>query len=297
MTVDEKNIKQINAARKMAKQAAYMGVLAGVILLLVFLIVRSGVISTSSKYLSYYNDPAIIFDIVLYFLVSFWVIRRQSRMGALALLFLFLVGKLAMHAEGLSFNPGNIILSIIILAIFMRAVYGSYRLHTLRLRYDSAYHPTKKWKYGLGYTGLGLVLLLSGLGSIVLYGGTLESPIMMGKSLNARQLSILRKNNIIKKHEKPLYISSEAFWQLQEKGTVITEKYFVRYYTSNDKVTKRTFPYSDIESATAQLGNTWYDSNYIIIKLNKGEEIRLETMADHALIKAYVATIRNKISQ
>ena len=84
----------------------------------------------TSDIFGFYNDPFIIFDIVLVFSMAFGIYKK-SRICALIMLLHYLLSKLVMINYGINFFDLSGIISLVFIYFYVQAVRGTITYHKL----------------------------------------------------------------------------------------------------------------------------------------------------------------------
>lgn len=168
-----------------------------------------------------WNDPSIVFDIVIDLICGFGMLRF-SRTASVVMFVDFIFGKISLFIE--SGILANLFVTFIFLFIFSKAIQGTYTYHRIQKDEDPNYKPAPKWTY---YLGMPLVIL-----TYALLGFSLIMPsadVVAGTDMSKKNVALLIEKGIILPNEEVIYFQSDGIFSILEGGSILTNQRVIAY--------------------------------------------------------------------
>lgn len=214
-------------ARKHIRNGAIAAFISGLMTSLMVLVAMS---SDDTDSLKLFNDPAMLVDIVLIFLLACGVFFK-SRAAAVAMLIYFIISKIVITVE--QGAPSGLIVGLIFIYFFFQAVRGTFTYHRLEKLENPEYKSTSKWAYFLGIPFMIVFALLMLVGGLSMTGILPSTKILTGRELTATNRIDLIESNLIYKDETVIYFYSNGLASILEEGVFLTEDRVHYFVTEN----------------------------------------------------------------
>lgn len=211
-------------ALKAIKNGAIAATVSGVFTLGVVIFALS---SSAQGDLATWNDPANFIDVVLVFLCAFGIYRK-SRTAAVVLLIYFIVSKI-MIALSMGQVRG-LLVSLIFLYFFARAVQGTFTFHKLERAENPAYKPPPRWYWFVGIPFGVIMFSLVGMGLLTMTGTLPSTEVLPGSRLPSHQVETLLSERIIDEGEQVEYFYSAGLFSILEDGNLLTDQRVISYF-------------------------------------------------------------------
>jgi len=249
-------------AIKAIRQGAIAACVSGAMTTLIYVVAKLSK-ADSDSFLGYYNDHAILFDIVLIFLLA-WFIYKKSRVAAIAMFLYFIFAKVYTSIETGEFTGG--ILSLVFLYFFGRAVWGSFSYHRIEKAENPDYKKGKKWIWFIVIPIATVFVFLLGFGMMTITGFAPSTEVQSGQELHENHLEKLIMAEIVSSRGDVEYFYSEGVLSVLEGGNILTGDEVISY-TKNEEDELEVFSIK-IEDVTSinviEEGGTLTDAIYRI---------------------------------
>lgn len=194
--------------------------------------------------LAFYNDPTVIIDIILIFVLA-WFIYKKSRVAAILMFAYFIFAKIYMAVAEEQFS--GLFVGAIFLFFFGRAIWGAFAFHKIEKSENPNYRPSKKWIWFIISPVIGLLVLFMGLGLMEAGGFIPSIEVQKGADVPERQVEILISKGIISETDKVEYFYSEGFISVLAGGNILTDKEIISYAKNkNGELEVYTINYEDV---------------------------------------------------
>ncbi len=247
------------AAQKAVKQGAVVAfVLAG----LTFLVVLYAVLSNADGTLKPWNHP-------LNFMYAALVagcgvaILRYFRAAAVALFFWYLfvlIEKIYTWPSqiyiwidvgwpaGIFVIAGiiGIVLVLVVLYFFWRAIQGTFAYHKLRRDEDPNYRPVSRWSYIVGIPLGIIVITVTGWGLMMELGVVPSAEVLAGDEVPQKDKALLLNKGILLPNEKIQLFNSSGFISVLENGNILTDKRIISYEQQGGELQVYATPIEDV---------------------------------------------------
>jgi len=214
-------------------EKANKAILGGTIAALITGVITFGVylfatLTDNQDSLSFYNDPWILFDVFLVFVLAFFIYQK-SRIASSIMLIYYLFSKIYQWAVLGTFSFG--ILTFVFIWLFAAAVWGTFKFHQIQKRENPERYTGKKkwWIWWLVSPIVLIFTVLVGLGLFVESGYLPPIGVEAGENISDRHMRQLREADILKPDEDILYLYSPAFMSITAIGHILTEKTVITY--------------------------------------------------------------------
>jgi hypothetical protein len=217
--------------------------------------------NNSSGTIGIWNDPTVFLDVVVILILAYGMYRK-SLTAAVVMFIYFLFAKIIMAME--LGRPTGIVLGLVFLYIFGKAIQGAYVLQKIE-KAENPDYPTKsnRMKFFI-ITGVVILFSLMGVGMLTTTGTLTPTKVLEGKDLSKDYREALIKSDIIDSGDSIQYFYSEAFSSIEEAGSILTSDRGIMYLEDENKDTAVYELYfediTDVELIEA--GNVLNDSVY-----------------------------------
>lgn len=217
--------------------------------------------NNSSGTIGIWNDPTVFLDVVVILILAYGMYRK-SLTAAVVMFIYFLFAKIIMAME--LGRPTGIVLGLVFLYIFGKAIQGAYVLQKIE-KAENPDYPTKsnRMKFFI-ITGVVILFSLMGVGMLTTTGTLTPTEVLEGKDLSKDYREALIKSDIIDSGDSIQYFYSEAFSSIEEAGSILTSDRVIMYLEDENKDTAVYELYfediTDVELIEA--GNVLNDSVY-----------------------------------
>lgn len=144
--------KAIKAIKIGAATACFSGILN-------FAVALYALQSNATGLLGYWNDPWILIDVILVFILAFWIYKK-SRTAAILFFIYFIFAKIYMAID-IGQMPGAV--SILLLYLQGKAIQGTFVFHGIEKQENPNYKPASKLTTCVFIFSVGLFFILVGL--------------------------------------------------------------------------------------------------------------------------------------
>ena len=144
-----------------------------------------------------YNDPWIIVDIIIVFLLAFFIWKKSRVAADLMLIYYFVVRVFALFETG---QFQGIFISVLILYFLGKAVWGSFVWHRLeKIENPESYRARKKSKWWLWLIGVvgAVFMVLVGVGVAIMTGVIPAVQVQTGTEIPKKQEARLREVDLL----------------------------------------------------------------------------------------------------
>lgn len=194
--------------------------------------------------LAFYNDPSIIFDIIIIFLLA-WFIYKKSRVAAILMFAYFLSAKLYLAVSEGQFS--GLFVGAIFLYFFGRAALGAFSFHKLEKVDNPNYKRKRSWIWWIVTPVTLIVFGLFSLGLMTMTGFMPSTEVQVGQDVNYRHIEKLTDAKIISSRDDLVYFYSGGFSSVLEEGVFVSRDTFSMYYTdANGEVQLYQLPLDEI---------------------------------------------------
>jgi len=247
-------------AIKATKNGAIAAIISGVLTLAVFLF---AIFSNASGTMQLWNDPTILFDVILIFACAYGIYIK-SRFAAVLLFCYFILAKIYIGVE--TGKASGIGLSLVFLYFYAKAIQGAFAFHKIEKAENPDYKTTPKWIYYTGIPILVIFLVLFGVGFMTITGVLPSEEVQPGAKVFVKDRDTLVSNAIITKDDHIEYFYSFGITSIMEGGTVLTDDRVILYMPDeNQKLQVYEIYFNDIVSIElVEIGNAMNDSIYRI---------------------------------
>lgn len=265
-------------AIKAANNGAIAALISGVITIV---IVAIAILSNSHGTLSIWNDPTNLIDIILIFACAFGL-WKKSRTAAVVLLVYFILSKIIIGIE--LDRPAGLILSLIFIYYFAKAVHGTFVFHKIEKDENPEYKSTSHIYYFTGIPIGVIFLLLMVLGILTMTSVLPSTKVVAGSKVYDSDRKLLISKNVISNEDTIKYFYSEGLTSVLEAGSILTDQKVIAYVTDeNNKMLIYEIYFKEISSVDLVEKGDFVDPSVYIVKTpykDKWLKLFLSTEAD-----------------
>lgn len=238
-----------------------------------------------------YNDPWIIVDIIIVFLLAFFIWKKSRVAAVLMLIYYFVVRVFALFETG---QFQGIFISVLILYFLGKAVWGSFVWHRLeKIENPESYRARKKSKWWLWLIGVvgAVFMVLVGVGVAIMTGVIPAVQVQTGTEIPKKQEARLREVDLLQPGEQVRYYYSTGFIDIATDGAILTNKRVLGYWTVNGELDSYGFDIENIKSIERESEGSYLEdaayniysfddeADYLIIWLSVEEDRHLDMVA------------------
>lgn len=220
------------------------------------------------------NDPVNFIDIGLLALFAVGLFFK-SRWAAIGVFIYFMFAKVFMMLS--TGQIGNIIIPLIMLYFFARAIQGTFVYHRILKSESQNYRANGKWVYYVFIPVIALFVFLLGLGLSTMIGVLPSTEVVEGKKMLESDRALLMEKNILLPQDNVVYFYSHSISSVAEKGNILTDMAVIAYLTNeNGELEFYELPLTDVTKVELlQQGNFVDDSVYQVTGRKEDAWLRL----------------------
>lgn len=228
--------KAIKAIKTGAVVACFSGIFS-------FAIALYALQSNATGLLGYWNDPWILIDVILVFLLAFWTYKK-SRTAAILLFIYYIFTRIHIAIE-LGNMPG--VVSILLLYIYGKTIHGTFVFHRIEKQENPNYKPASKLSTCVSIVFAGIFLFLVAFAMEAMTGIT--NHVQTGDEISEDYMETLISEDIVNQKDTIQYFYSYGNYSILEGGSVLTNNRVVMYYVDdNNEVQVLNINFEDITS-------------------------------------------------
>lgn len=276
-----------------AENAIRKGAIAGFVVTGITLFVVSlAVLGDFGGPLEYWNDPWSYLDAIIVVGLSFVVLRR-SRTAAIILFGYYLAAQILLFAE--IGRPAGMVISIIFLYFFGRAIWGTFSYHRIRKETDPEYRPVRGAMYFLWGAVIAIAVIFAGL--MVL--GTLgpSTTVLTGAELDRSDLDLLRAEGIVEQDERIVLYYSAGLLSIREDGNMLTDRRLISYEESDGQIVVYAASLAEIESISIAEKGDFLSDSLLLITLRDGTSFYLFMSTENDGDNRFLEEVEKRISR
>jgi len=246
--------------------------------------------------IGFWNDPAIIIDVILIFACAYGVYRK-SRFAAVLLFVYFIFARVAISLE--TGQMSGIALSLVFLFFYGRAIWGAFAYHRIEKAENPEYKTSPKWILVVGAVVAILLLGVMGLGLLSMSGTIPSTAVQAGAELPQTDKDELVANGILSRDERIEYFYSYGLISILEGGSVLTERRVVVYFPNEDQELEvYALDIGDVVAVDLiEQGGAFTDSVYRISTNDPDAWLQIVLSAENGGDQAFVRALRSKIEE
>ncbi len=280
---------EMQDAKKAIKVAGIVGYLSAVLTAIVLFVAMAAPDDWEYKTL---GDPYLLLDTVIIILLATGVLFR-SRACALLLLIHFVVSKIAMFSD-LGFEARNLVIAIVIIVIYARAVMGTFVYHRIRREEDPEYRSWRWWMVLLGGPVVGILLLMMIIGMLSTTSVVLPVGVVNGQDLSASNIKKLEDHGIVEPGETIDLFYSTAFSSILEEGNLLTPHRVVSYETYEGQLHVYSVPYDEVLGLRVILKGGVIDDTVLELSCEEFEAIRMPLSTENQGDEKFISEIESR---
>jgi len=279
-------------AAKATKNGAVAACISGVVTLALFLF---AIFSNAKGTIGIWNDPSIIFDVVLIFACAYGI-YKNSRFAAVLLFFYFICAKIIIGIE--TGKASGVGMALVFLYFYGKAIQGAFAYQKIEKAENPNYKKTPKWIYFTGIPVLIIVVALIGVGILTMTGTLPSTEVQAGGKVSKKDRDLLISNSVISKDDNIEYFYSTGFTSILEGGSVLTDNRVILYIPDeNQKLDVYEIYFYDVASVEMiEEGNSMNDSVYKISRHEPDAWIQIALSAENRGDVKFIEALRSKIS-
>lgn len=280
-------------ALKAIKSGSIAAYISGGLTLAVFLIAS---FSNASGELGHWNDPAILFDILLIFGCAYGI-SRKSRFAAVFIFLYFILSKIYIGIE--LGRMSGLAMGLVFLYFYGKAIQGTFVFHKIEKSENPNYKPTSKLAYYAGIPVLVLFVAALGFGLMTMTGVVPSTEVQSGAEMFRKDKDTLISSNIISVDDEVLFFYSEGLTSILEGGQVLTDDRVIMYLNDeNLELQVYEIYFDDIASVElVQMGNAMNLSIYQVNSYEPDAWIQIALSAENKGDIVFVEALRKKVQE
>jgi MFS family permease len=221
-------------ANKAIKNGAIAACIPGVVTLA---LVIFAIISNADARFGDWNDPSLLFLIMLIFGCAYGIYKK-SRFAAMLIFIFFIFIFAEMFIEIETEKLSGVGMGLVFLYFYGKAIQGTFAFHKMEKAENPYYKSTPKWAFYVGIPVMVILVALTIFGLMTMIGVVPSTEIQSGIDMLQKDKDTLIANNIISPHDNIQYFYSYGFTSILEGGSVLTDDRVMLYMTDeNQEVT------------------------------------------------------------
>lgn len=282
----------IEEAIKACKNGAIAAFISGGLTLL---LVIFAIMSEAEGDLSLWNDPLNFIDVIILLACAVGMLRR-SRAAAVTVFIYFILAKIGIAME--TGNYRGILLSLIFLYFYGRAIQGSFTYHKIRKSEDPEYRAAPRWAYFVGIPFVVLFFVLVGFGLLTETDVVPATDVVVGSEVPDGDRSLLIENGILFEDEKIDYFYSYGLASVLEGGSILTERSVIMYYRDeDDRVQIYEMEFADVKSVDLiEAGGFLSDSVYRVSGFEEDVWLNISLSTEGGGDVTFIRALRRKVA-
>jgi len=282
----------IEEAIKACKNGAIAAFISGGLTLL---LVIFAIMSEAEGDLSLWNDPLNFIDVIILLACAVGMLRR-SRAAAVTVFIYFILAKIGIAME--TGNYRGILLSLIFLYFYGRAIQGSFTYHKIRKSEDPEYRAAPRWAYFVGVPFVVLFFVLVGFGLLTETDVVPATDVVVGSEVPDGDRSLLIENGILFEDEKIDYFYSYGLASVLEGGSILTERSVIMYYRDeDDRVQIYEMEFADVKSVDLiEAGGFLSDSVYRVSGYEEDVWLNISLSTEGGGDITFIRALRRKVA-
>jgi len=278
-------------AIKATKNGAIAACISGAFTLLLSSI---AILTDATGTLEIWNDPFIVFDIVLIFACA-WGIYKKSRFAAVLLFCYFIFAKVVIGLE--TGEVSGLLMSFILLYFYGKAIQGAYVYQKIEKAENPDYKTTPKWVYYIGIPFLVIFVLLLGIGLMTMTGTLPSTEVQAGSELWQKEKDALISNEIVSKDDQIEYFYSNGVSSILEGGSILTDDRVILYMPDeNQDLQVYEIYFENVASVElVEKGDFLNDSVYQINSHEPDAWLQIVLSVENGGDEKFVEALRSKI--
>lgn len=278
-----------------ALQATKNGAIAAFVSAAMTVLVVGIAIGTNADgQLAMFNDPLILIDVVILIGCAIGMLRK-SRLASILIFIYFIVAKIIIAIETQAVN--GLLLSVVFLYFFGRAIQGSFVYHRISKLEDPSYKATTWLTYVFS---IPVVLVLTVLIVFALMSVTGLSPstrVLAGDELRDRETALLLQEEIVYPEDRIEYFYSHGLGTVLASGNILTSDRVILYLTNEQQeIEVYEIPIDQIVAVDLrQKGSPFQDSEYMVRTNDQDVWLKLFLSIEQKGDEKFVKALRNKL--
>ncbi|PTY36456.1 hypothetical protein BGP77_03920 [Saccharospirillum sp. MSK14-1] len=183
---------------------------------------------------AFLNDPYALVDSALLFILAFGVYKK-SRYAALLLVGNFLVSKLLLIVERKGISTGALLLSLMFLYFYVKALQGCFAYKALEKQENPNYKKRSKWFYFAGLPVTAVIVVVVAILLIDYITITPSTQVQTARQVASRDTHALVANDILLEDERFDYFYSFSTDPMAEGGVLLTNDRLLMYLLDDVK--------------------------------------------------------------
>lgn len=278
-------------ALKASKNGAIAALISGVFTLAIFLYSLG---ANAEGFFGLWNDPSVVADIAIIFVCAFGMLR-QSRAAAVTMVIYWILAKVYIFLE--TGAPTGLILSLVFLYYFGKAIQGTFAYHKIRKEEDPDYRAAPRWYYLVGIPIGALSFVLVGFGMLTMTDYVPSTEVLSGNDMSIEDRDALIASGVLYTDEKIELFYSYGLLSVLEGGNVLTDRAVITYFVDkNNELAVYSFAFDQIESVELhEEGNYLNDSIYKINSFGEDNWFTVELTTEERGDVRFIEALREKV--
>lgn len=259
-------------------------------------IVTMAILSDAGGKLSVFNDAVNYIDVALILLLSFGMYRK-SRVASIVMVVYFVVAKIILATETGSYS--GIVVSLIFIYFFARAVQGAFVYHKLEKAENPEYKPAGKWMYFLGIPTALVFVVFLGFALLSTVGVIPSTRVQSAGEIPASDIASLLDEGVIYSDDQVRYFYSQGLTSVLESGNILTQDRVIFYYLDEaEGMLVYEIPVNEITEVTLeQQGDMTNDSVYKVSTADPDKWIKLFLSVEQKGDQKFVSALRSQVAE
>ncbi len=280
-------------AIKATKNGAIAACVSGALTLAIFLI---AVFTNASGTIGLWNDPSVIFDVLLIFACAYGI-YKHSRFAAILLFFYFIFAKIYISIE--MGKISGIWVTLVFLYFYGKAIQGTFVYNKIEKVENPNYKTTPKWIYFTAIPSLAIFFALMGIGILTMTGVLPSTKVQKGSEISQRDRSLLISNAIVSKSDNIKYFYSGGLTSILEGGSILTDDRVILYLPdANQELEVYAIYLDDIASVELiKMGNFMNDSIYKVSSYEPDVWLQITLSVENRGDVKFINALRYKVAK
>ena len=278
-------------AIKASKNGAIAALISGAFTAAIFLYALG---ANAEGFFGLWNDPTVIVDIAIIFICAIGMFR-QSRTAAVTMTIYWVLAKAYIFLE--TGAPTGLLLSLVFLYYFGKAVQGTFAYHKIRKAEDPDYRAAPRWYYYVGIPTIALFFLFVAFGLLTMTDYVPSTEVLSGSDVSIEDRDALMANGVIYADEKIELFYSYGLLSVLEGGNVLTDRAVITYFVDEyDKLTVYELEFDQIESVELyEKGNYLNNSIYKVNAFGEDNWFTVELSTEEGGDVRFVDALRERV--
>jgi len=254
------------------------------------------IISDAEGKYAFYNDPLIFLDVALMLLLAYGIYKK-SRAASVSMFLYLIASQIIVSME--THSQSGIIMSLIFLYFYGKAIQGSFVYHKLKKEENPDYKAAPKWVYIFGIPSLLITIVLFAFVTMSVTGIVPSMRVLSADEIASNNIETLISNDIIYAEDEILYFYSYGLISILEGGSVLTKDRVIIYYTNEDNELEiyeiPSHEITDVSLVTE--GDSFTDSEYRVTGNTPDLWLSLSLSTEMKGDKKFIKSLRNTVKE